>query len=132
MVPVICQVTRYTGHVTYQQFPLLRYQKSPMRLQNFSVGRPCSGLSSSRSYPLTCCMPPDLAVHYFSTTCIPAPGDILDTFWMFCCGHPLGHGCKNHEGPGARATGYTVIPRPTKIIRSGITFVSRNFSLSRT
>ena len=27
---------------------------------------------------------------------------------------------------------YTVIPRLTKIIRSGITFVSRNFSLSRT
>jgi hypothetical protein len=26
----------------------------------------------------------------------------------------------------------TVIPRLTKIIRSGITFVSRNFSLSRT
>ena len=102
------------GHVTWQHFPLLQCQQSPMRLQPLSVHRPCSGLFSSRSYPMVCCMPPDLAVPFFPTTCIPAPGDFLDTFWMFCCGYSLAHGCKNHEGPGARANEYSMVVRTTE------------------
>jgi hypothetical protein len=98
-------------HVTCQHFPLLHCQQLPMCPQPFSVHRPCLGLLSSRSYSLACCMPPDLAVSFFPTTCIPAPGDILDTFWMFCCGYSLGHGCKNHEGPGTRATGCSMVAR---------------------
>jgi hypothetical protein len=101
------------GHITCQHFPLLQCQQSPMRLQPFSVHRSCKGLFSSRSYALASCMPPDLAVPIFPTTCIPASGVILDTFGMFCCGYSLGHGCKNYEGPGAPATGYNMVVRTT-------------------